>query len=233
MRFSVPIVLLALLSFNVQAAAPPPLPPADLSRLTADARTDLRCAAAFAVVATEVRSLAKRSADAGWPPLAARGKRFFADTGTRVMTEAGLTREAVRTALASEVVALQSAKDPEAALAALAKPCLARLDASVPPLTVPDLNQCAAILTLAADEIHGRDGMTAAAQDLRTLASVLTAREREALIAAGKTGDEADRTVILAREAMAAEAGDDKGGIDKYDVAHCYELARPTEKTHY
>lgn len=228
MRFPVSILVLSLASGAVAAAVPPT--PVDLSRLSASARVDLRCAAAFAVVATEQ---AGGNALDGWPPLAARGKRFFVDTGTRVMAEAGLDREAVRTALAGEVTALQSAKDPESALAALAKPCLARLDESAPPLTVPDLNQCSAILTLAADELHAREGMTPAAQDLRTLASVLTAREREALIAKGRTGDEADRIVLQAREAMAIEAGDDKGGIDKYDVAHCYDLAKPTEKTHY
>ncbi|MBB3859742.1 hypothetical protein GGQ88_001003 [Novosphingobium hassiacum] len=228
MRFPVSLLVLALATPAVHAATPQP--PADLSRLTAAGRVDLRCAAAFAIVATQQ---AGGDALAGWPPLAARGKRFFADTGTRVMAEAGLARQDVRTALAAEVTSLQSAKDPEAALASLAKPCLDRLDASVPPLTVPDLNQCAAILTLAADELHAREGMTPAAQDVRTLASVLTAREREALIAKGKTGDEADRTVIQARDAMAAEADDDKGGIDKYDVAHCYDLAKPSEKTHY
>ncbi len=224
MRYSVTIMLLALLSSAAQAADPPPL--AEVSQLTTAARTDLRCAATFAIVATEQ---AGGDALTGWPPLATRGKRFFADTGTRVMAEGGLSREAVRTALAAEVAALQSAKDPEAALADLAKPCLARLDATVPPLTKPDLNQCAAILTLAADEIHAREGLTPAAQDLRTLASVLTAREREALIAKGQTGNEADRTVIQAREAMAAASAE----IDTYDIAHCYDLAKPTEKTHY
>lgn len=230
MRIIAPILVLALASSAAHAAAPPPPPVQDLARLTADARTDLRCAAAFAVVATEQAS---GEAPTGWPPLASRGRRFFVDTGTRVMADAGLTREAVRGVIAAEVGALQSAASPDAALEALAKPCVARLDASVPPLIVPDLNQCAAILTLAADELHAREGMTPATQDLRTLASVLTSREREALIARGRTGDEADRTVAQAREAMAVEADDDKGGIDKYDVAHCYELAKPDEKTHY
>lgn len=230
MRIIASILVLALPSSAAHAAAPPPPPVPDLSPLTADARTDLRCAAAFAVVATEQAS---GEAPTGWPPLASRGRRFFVDTGTRVMADAGMTREAVRGVIAAEVGALQSAANPDAALEALAKPCVSRLDASVSPLIVPDLNQCAAILTLAADELHVREGMTPATQDLRTLASVLTSRERQALIARGRTGDEADRTVAQAREAMAVEADDDKGGIDKYDVAHCYELAKPDEKTHY
>lgn len=171
--------LLALASVLLSAATPATAQP---TPLTEAHRTDLRCAAAFAIVALE-----QSGGDAleGWPPLAVRGKRFFADTGERVMKEAGISRDAVRDAIAGEVRGLQTAADPDAALTALARPCLARLDASVPPLKVPDLKQCAAIMALAVDEVHAREGMSAAAKDLKTLASVLASREREALVAAG------------------------------------------------
>jgi hypothetical protein len=191
---------------------------------------DLRCAAAFAIVALEQSG---GEGPAGWPPLALRGKRFFADAGETAMKQGGLTREQVRDLIAGEVQALQTAADPDAALAALAKPCTARLDATVPPLVTPDLKQCAAILDLAYEEVHAREGMSGPARDLKTLASVLASREREALIAMGKSGDEADRTLSDAREAIRAEATDDQGGVDKYDIAHCYELAKPQEKSHY
>lgn len=202
----------------------------DLSRLTGDHRAALRCAAAFAIVAT-----AQSGGDAlpGWPPLSVRGKRYFADTGVVVMKDAGLDRDAVRDLIASEVRAVQTAGDPDAALSALATPCVARLDAAVPPLVTPDLKQCAAIMALAYDELHAREGMTPAARDLKTLASVLSAREREALIAMGRSGDDADRALSQTREALVAEASDGKGGIDKYEIAHCYDLAKPAEKTHY
>ncbi|AXU18731.1 hypothetical protein C7W88_06250 [Novosphingobium sp. THN1] len=162
-----------------------------------------------------------------------RGKTFFADTGERAMKEGALTREQVRDLIAVQVQALQTAPDPDKALSALAKPCLARLDATVPPLVAPTLKQCAAILGLAYSEVHAREGMSTSAQDLKTLESVLSSREREAIIAAGGSGDDADRTLAEAREAMAAEAGDGKGGVDKYDIARCYEFARPQEKSHY
>lgn len=199
-------------------------------QLTAQGRDDLRCAAAFAIVALE-----QSGGDAleGWPPLALRGKTFFADTGERAMKEGALTREQVRDLIAVQVQALQTAPDPDKALSALAKPCLARLDATVPPLVAPTLKQCAAILGLAYSEVHAREGMSTSAQDLKTLESVLSSREREAIIAAGGSGDDADRTLAEAREAMAAEAGDGKGGVDKYDIARCYEFARPQEKSHY
>lgn len=206
------------------------MPAPDLSRLNDDHRAALRCAAAFAIVATE-----QASGDAldGWPPLAVRGKQFFADTGERVTREAKISREAVRDLIAADVRALQVSADPDAALSALTRPCLARLDAAVPPLLMPDLKRCAAILDLAYEDMHAREGLTPAARDLKTLASVLASREREALIAAGRSGDEADRIVAEGRDAMLAEAGDGKGGIEKYDIAHCYDLAKPAEKSHY
>ncbi|MDT0506624.1 hypothetical protein [Novosphingobium sp. MMS21-SN21R] len=229
MRFLAFASLAALISASALQAASPTLAP-DLSRLTDNHRAALRCAAAFAVVATE-----QASGDAldGWPPLAVRGKQFFADTGERITQEAAISREAVRDLIAAEVRALQTAADPDAALSALTKPCVVRLDAAVPPLVVPDLRRCAAILDLAYEDMHAREGLTPAARDLKTLASVLASREREALIAAGRSGDEADRIVSEGRDAMLAEAADGKGGIEKYDIAHCYDLAKPAEKSHY
>lgn len=206
----------------------------DFSRLTPDHRASLRCAAAFAIVATEQ---AGGDALPGWPLLAVRGKRFFTDTGVAVMQEAGLDRAAVQGLIAVDVQALQTSADPDAALLALAKPCLIRLDATIAPLVTPSLNQCAAILALAYEEVYARDGLTPAARDLKTLASVLAAREREALIALGKTNGEADRVLAETREAIIAEAGQGTGagtgGIEKYEIAHCYTLAKPDEKTHY
>lgn len=170
---------------------------------------------------------------AGWPLLAVRGKRFFADAGQKAMAEGALTREQVRELITADVTALQSAPDPDQALAALAKPCVARLDETVAPLATPNLKQCAAIFDLAYDEVHGRQGMTPAAQDLKTLASVLAAREREALIAAGGTGDDADRALAEARTAMSVMDPDGTAQAEKYDLAHCYDLAKPAEKSHY
>lgn len=203
---------------------------AQAATLPAQTSEDLRCAAAFAIVALEQSD---GQGPSGWPPLAQRGKRFFADAGERAMKEGGRSREQVRDIIATEVRALQAAPHPDGALAALAKPCTARLDATVSPLVTPDLKQCAAILELAYEEVHARDGMSGPARDLKTLASVLASREREALIAMGNSGDEADRVLSDAREAIRAEAADEQGGVDKYEIAHCYELAKPQEKSHY
>ncbi|MCW1383322.1 hypothetical protein OLX02_10850 [Novosphingobium sp. KCTC 2891] len=216
-------------------ATSPPAPSAtpDLSRLTTEHRADLRCAATLAIGASE-QQRGSESALA-FPPLAVRGKRYFADVGARVGAEAGLSREQVRDLLTADVAELQhtAGSDPDAALAAAIKPCLARLDRAVPPLKTPDLLRCTAILSIAFDELHAREGLTPAAQDLKTLASVLSAREHEALVAAGKSGDEADATIALAHDAMLKEAFDGEGGVEKYEIGHCYDLAKPDTKSHY
>ena len=171
-----------------------------------------------------------------FPPLAVRGKRYFVEVSTRVIAEAGLTREQVRDLIVADVGTLQksaSADPADTALTTQMRACLPLLDKAVPPLRTPDLVQCTAILSLAYEEVHGREGMTPAAQDMKTLASVLTAREREALIAAGRSGDQADQAIAEAHDAMLKEAFDEGGGVEKYDIAHCYDLAKPDQKSHY
>jgi hypothetical protein len=224
--------LIAALSLLLAPVAPAVAQPAP-ARLTGEHRAALRCAAAFALAAQ-----AQAQGDAAalaLPPLTARGKRYFAIVGDQVVDEAGMTREQVRDLLTADAVAIQQAgaRDPDGVLSAEVKPCLARLEATVPPLKTPDLLQCSAILSLAFDEVHARDGMSPRAQDLKTLASVLSAREHEALVAAGKSGDEADAALAQAHDAMLKEAFDKAGGVEKYDIDHCYDLAKPEAKSHY
>jgi hypothetical protein len=233
MRFITCLSGLALILSGTLAAAETAAP--DLSRLTGDHRAMLECAAVFAVVASEQEASADQSL--AYPPLAWRGKEYFVLSSTRVMDEAGLSREAVRDLLTADVAALQQqaqGSDPDAVIAAAMKPCLPRLDATVPPLEKPDLLQCSAILKVAYEDVHAREGLSRTAQDLATLASVLTAREKEALTAAGASPDAADRTIAEAHDKLLADAFDPKGaGAEKYDIAHCYELAKPDPKKHY
>jgi hypothetical protein len=225
------LALIAALSLALPApaiAADAPAP-----RLTDTHRTELRCAAAFALAAN-AQAQGDEAAQ-GLPPLAVRGKRYFTMVGQQVMEQAGLTREQVRDLLAADASAIQraAASDPAAALTGAVKPCLASLEAKVPPLKTPDLLQCSAILSLAFDEVHAREGMSDAAKDMKTLATVLAAREHEALVAQGRSSDEADATLARAHDAMLAEAMDSAGGVEKYDIDHCYDLARPDAKSHY
>ena len=231
MRFIAPTIALALTLPGTLAAAAP-----EATRSpTEDHKAMLQCAAAFAIVASEQE--AGSDAALAFPPLAWRGKEYFVFASTRVMDETGLAREQVRDLLVAEVAALQqkaAAGDPDAVMAAAIQPCLPRLDAAIPPLEAPDLLQCSAILKVAYEDVHGREGLSPRARDLATLATVLTAREREALLAKGLSGDDADRTIAEAHDALLADTFSAAGaGAEKYDIARCYDLAKPDPKSHY
>jgi len=238
---SLPLLGIALLALSTAAKAAPPLParsPApDYSRLTEDHKAALRCAAAFAVVATEQQRGEKEALS--YPPLAYRGKEYFVRVAAQVIDQAGLDRNAVRGLLVEDVAEMQqqagAIADPGAEIKLVIRPCLDRLDKLVAPLKTPDLLECSAILTIAAAELHDREGMTSTAADLSTLATVLTTRAREAQIANGKSGNEADMAVELAHERMVRETspGAPGGGADAYDIARCYDLSKPSAKSHY
>ncbi|WP_295636400.1 hypothetical protein [Novosphingobium sp.] len=229
---------------TIAQAAPPAAPPAspvgpapDFSRLTEDHKAALRCAAAFAVVATEQQRGEKEAL--AYPPLALRGKEYFVRVAAQVMEQVGLSRDVVRGLLVQDVAEMQqqagAISDPAAEVRLVMRPCLDRLEKLVAPLKTPDLLECSAILTLAAAEVHAREGMSPTASDLTTLATVLTTRAREAQIAKGRSGNEADTAVELAREKMAATTapGAAGGGADQYDMGHCYDLSKPSAKSHY
>jgi hypothetical protein len=228
LRFlSAAALILALIASPVMAA------PSPTSALAPELQADLHCAAVFAIAATE--QMRGSAAASKLPPLVIRGKHFFIDAGTRAVEQGGLTQEAVRDLLTADVAAMQrrAAAEPDRSLVGEVTPCLPRLDARIPPLQTPDLAQCAAIMTLAWEEERAKQAESFAARDFQTLAQVLTSRARDALIAAGKTGDQADAAVEAARDAMRAEAANRPDGVNNYDIAHCYDLAAPDAKSHY
>ena len=161
---------------------------------------------------------------------------------------AGLSEAAVLELLTMDVRDMQrlATADPDPAkpdktLAAEVKPCLPRLDAAVPPLQVPDLAQCAAIMELAFEEERTRGPQSAAARDLQTLAQVLASRARTAFITGGASGDGADAALEQARDAMRREAQNRPGGVNatarcsgRRRLAELRMLARaPDAKSHY
>jgi len=110
--------------------------------------------------------------------------------------------------------------------------CLPLLDKDVPPKPKPTLNQCAAMLELAFREVHGREGLSKTAQDLKTLATVLDSRTREAMRNDGMSGNESDMILTSLREAMLAEAQEKeaRGIPSDLDFEHCFVLAAPEDK---
>lgn len=243
---SLGIALVALATAAQAAASTTPASPApsapagpapDFSKLTEEHKAALRCAAAFAVVATE-QARGEKEAIA-YPPLAYRGKEYFVRISAQVMEQAGLSRETVKGLLVQDVSEMQQQAaaypEPAAELRLVMRPCLERLEKVVAPLKTPDILECSALFSIAADEIHAREGMSPGAADLRTLATVLTARAREAEIARGSSGNQADAAIELAHDRMVKLTAPDApgGGANAFDLGRCYELSKPSAKSHY
>jgi hypothetical protein len=92
----------------------------------------LRCSAAFAIVADEQkRGVASARA---YPPLGERGREYFARTGARLMDDLKIPREQVEASMRTEAAALQKeasqAPDRAAYIDSLMRPCLSALEAS-------------------------------------------------------------------------------------------------------
>jgi hypothetical protein len=226
----------ALAASALLLAAAEPAPPPQLPKLEPEQSAALACAATFAVVASEQARGVRSAYD--WPPLRARGREYFVRVGARTMDQAGISRDQVRALLEADVARLQqqakASGDPDAVLAAAVRPCLPRLDAEVPPLPPPNLAPCTAIMTLAFEEVYAREGLAGAeSRDLKTLATVLESRQRKALQAQGLSGEESDRRIAEAHDAMLKEAMEAGPGVEKYDLQACYEFAKPDEQTHY
>lgn len=100
--------------------------------LSLEQTMQLRCSAAFAIVANEQRrGLASALA---YPPLSERGREYFVRSGARLMDDLHLSREQLQAALRAQVEGLQKqsveADDPAAFVQSLMQPCLSALEAS-------------------------------------------------------------------------------------------------------
>lgn len=204
-------------------AAPAPLTP--------EQQAQLKCVAVLAIVANEQQ----RGAE-GWedvPSLALRGARFSDRVGEAIVKASKQSREDVRRAVLAEVAGLQAeaqgSADPASVLRSRLGPCMAMLDALVPPPRPPSLVECAAALSLAYDDETAHNGMTKAARTMAIFASVLDGRAREELRAAGKSEAESDAVLGLEKEKLRAEfkAQQGEGKQEKVDYGACFEMARP------
>lgn len=201
--------------------------------LSTEDRAAVRCSAAFAIVAGEQQRRAASSAH--YPPLGWRGREFMVVTGERLIA-AGWSREQVTAAMTEAVADLQreakTTGNAASVLDAVMPSCLTLLNAQVDQLIEPNLPQCAAILRLSYDEVQALEGLSSPAKDLLTLATVLESRVRRELARQGRTEAEADVIVALEAESVAKVAAQ-PGGVERFDIATCFELAKPEEKTHY
>ena len=123
------IVPLLVVAAAVLAA---PATAQEAPRFTLEQRMQLRCSAVFAVVAGEQhRGVAWAAA---YPPLAERGREYFARTGARLMDDLKISREQAEASIRSAAEAVQkeanAAPDRAAYIDSLMQPCLSALEAS-------------------------------------------------------------------------------------------------------
>ncbi len=159
-------MILSSLFTAIALQAAPVAPLEDIRAFTDTHRRDMRCAAIFAIVASE-QARGEKSALA-YPALGKRGRVYFADVGERVVAETGQPREAVQQEFVAIAASLQenaaNRASPEAAVSEYMSKCLPLLDAAVPPPGKPALPQCAIYLQLAYEEIYAREGLSPAAR---------------------------------------------------------------------
>jgi len=198
-------LLIAVTGLALGAATQP-----DLARITPQHTHDIRCAAAFAVVA--VAQARGDAAALALPPLGIRGRLFMGQIGQRVATEAGLPGEAVRDLLAGAAQGL----GPQGAIAA-AGPCLGELDTAVPRRAPPGPIDCFAILDTYAQVLGAREPGSALAATLRAEAAAL----------APATHDPAtERQVDMARARVRDALTSGDGTIDADDFTACRGRAK-------
>ena len=184
---------------------------AAVTALTPQHSTDLRCVSMLAIVAdAQVR-------ETGWDdvePLKDSGARYAGVVGEAVMKETGRSREAVRDLILRGVAGFQKS-------GAIARPdvdaCIARMKVAAPPTPEPGLPRCAAILSLAAEAVKKREGLSKGAKDLATLASVLAYRAR---VEGGGTEAEVAAAINAERD-VATRAG----GASEPEIQDCAQLA--------
>lgn len=210
--------------------APLPLRAAS-NPLSASQQNHVQCVAVLAIIANE-----QQRGIGGWedlPPLAIRGAKFSDRVIEGLAKDKSRKPDAARADIVAQVAALQSeavsSGDASAVLRAKSGPCLAMLDAEVPPPQPPTLPQCAAALAMAYDDEVAHQGLTKSARTLSIFAALLDGRAREALKAQGKTEAESDIAIGLEKEKLMAEfmASEGKGTQDRIDFSACFEMARP------
>jgi hypothetical protein len=205
-----PVLCALLLGATMQPAVADPL--------TEHQSHDLRCAAAFAVVA-----LAQTRGDAAalaLPPLGIRGKRYLGLVGEQVAAQTGQTGEAVRDLLAAAAKSVAHDGAP-----AVARACLADLDGRVPPRPAPDAVACLALLGVYADVLGSREADSALGRTLAREAATLAPAAHRLLALRGL--DAAGEAAAI-EQARAHVRGALSGGpavIDADDYALCRRLA--------
>lgn len=218
-----PLLIMAAISCAIGSVQAAP------ASFTPDQAKQIQCVARLSIVASEQER--GTSSALAYPPLAESGAYFAQIVGEKLMAATGRSKEAVRDAFVAGVAAEQ--KDatvggktrelPRAEVIA----CLELMESVAPAPPPPSLPQCAAMVSLAYDEVHAREGLSKSAKDLATIAAVLDARAREEMRGAGKSRTDVDHAMSetraeIVKDVARREADGVSAGLDFQD---CFDMA--------
>lgn len=203
-------------------AAPAPFTPDQAHRI--------QCVAQLSIIASEQQNGVASAL--AYPPLADDGARFAQWVGERLMTESKRTKEQVRDAFVAGVAAEQTRATAGGAAREIPRgevvACIALMEKLAPAPPPPSLPQCAAMVKIASDEVHAREGLSGGAKDLATIAAVLDARARDQLLGSGQSREETEKVMAktraeIAREAARRAADEVSAGLD---FQACFDMAK-------
>jgi hypothetical protein len=192
---------------------------------------ELRCVAAFALVAYDQQRGAP-----GWeglPDLTVRGAHFSDRVRARLAKASGQADAAIKAAVRQQIGQLQEAAvkaaDPQALTHGLVRDCLAMADRIDPPPAEPTMLRCAALAAVAHQDLRAQSGQSDATTAMAMLSAVLDSEARKELRAAGKTGPESDAALGLEREAVATTRPDDSERVTRNgeELRLCMGMVKP------
>jgi len=183
------VMIFSTLLFMQVASNPLPQP------LTETHMRDIGCIATLGLVASDQRK--GMAPSLRFPNVMERGATYARIIGERIVAETGQRKEIIGLAIGQAVEDQQeraiaadaSGGDAKALFARLMSKCLPLLDAEVPEKapTPDEYRFCAAIISLSADEIEGREGKESVnAKAMRGLAAQLVQKYSDARLAAAK-----------------------------------------------
>lgn len=208
-----------------------PAPSAASPSFSADDQADLRCVAALAIAAHEQQRGAPGWTD--FPDLSLSAPRLAGLVTGRIGKAHGFRPEAVRAQALSAIKALQDASatatEPEAQAQDLTRTCLARLAPLDPPPAEPGMLRCAALSSIAYQDMLARDGQTNETTAMAVLASVLEGEARKELRASGRSNAESDTALGLERETIAQTQPEDTARVYRNgeELRLCMEMVKP------
>jgi hypothetical protein len=206
---------------------------AGVPALSKGEREQVHCVAMLAILANDQQRGAP-----GWeglPDVTSRGQHFADLVVAQVMKDRAMAQDDVRALVVEQVKALQvdsvegRISTDEAHRQASA--CIAVMDKVNPVISEPSMLRCAALSSVARDDLKAEQGPSGPSLGMAMLASVLESEARKELIAQQKTEMEGDVLIGLEREKVAATSPEDVEAVFRNgeELRQCMAMVKPAK----